>query len=252
MALEHPHFTAPMSPSTFSFPLPSETTSGGGSSPLDSITLHVLLLVRHHGWIPVDWFSWAGIDTADAQWHTCSILPLCPRARYRRHGYLAPSHSRHTLHSPGSPFLILHLAWDFLSPSSRRAVAAASPIMMSYAARRIRTFLLFPTIAHELRLPRPPVKAIVPLSRRRADLLGCALLSFDFRYGDLVRWMRQEYTQDFRDFDVLFESYESVRAMVPNPGQPPIDFDRAFCVQSEGCSTARRSLLFLPRCRAAH
>jgi hypothetical protein len=163
MALETPHFTASVSPPTFSFPLPSETPSGGGCSPLDSITLHVLLLVRHHGWLPVDWFSWAGIDTADAQWHTCSLLPLCPRARYRRHGFGAPSHSRHTSHSPGSPFLILHLAWDFLSssPSSRCTVAAASPIMTSYAARRLRTFLLFPTIAHELRLLRPPVEAVV-------------------------------------------------------------------------------------------
>jgi hypothetical protein len=234
MALEPPHCMVPVPSYTSSFPSSSETPRGGGCPSLDSLTLHVLLLVQHHGWIPADWFSWAAIDTADAQWHTCSLPPLCPRARYQRHGFGAPSHARNTSHSPGSPFLILHLAWDFLSPPSRRAVAAASPIMMSYAARRIRTFLLFPTIAHELRLPRPPVDAVIPLSRRRAALLSCALLSFDFRYGDLVRWLRREYTQDFRDFDTLLESYESVRALIPNPGQPPIDFDRAFRVQSEG------------------
>lgn len=133
-----------------------------------------------------------------------------------------------------SPFLLFHLVWDFLSPDTRQVVVAMHPIMDVYARRRLRTFTLYSTIRTDLARQRPPLDEITPLCHRRAEFLACALLSFDFHYGDLLRWMGNDYTQSYRDFAALHTAYEAVRHIPPNPGEPTPDFDRAFRVQTEG------------------
>jgi hypothetical protein len=75
---------------------------------------------------------------------------------------------------------------------------------------------------------------ITPLCHVRAELLGCALLLFNFRYGDLLRWMGNTYTCSHRDFVKLYAAYEEVRYLSPNPGEPTPDFERAFRAQAEG------------------
>jgi hypothetical protein len=75
---------------------------------------------------------------------------------------------------------------------------------------------------------------IHPLCHVRAELLGCALLLFNFRYGDLLRWMGNTYTCSHRDFVKLYAAYEEVRGLSPNPGEPAPDFEHAFRAQAEG------------------
>jgi hypothetical protein len=155
------------------------------------------------------------------------------------HGNLAlpalsplPSHAQR--HSPGSPFLIIHLAWNFLLPVDKARVIAAHPVLAVYAMRRVRALQHYATLRKSLCSPRPPMDMITPLCHVRADLLGCALLLFNFRYGDLLRWMGNTYTCSHRDFAKLYAAYEEVRDLPPNPGETAPDFDRAFRAQSEG------------------
>ena len=66
--------------------------------------------------------------------------------------------------------------------------------MMSYASLRLDAFLPAPEIRHELQRKRNHPDCEPQLDNRRARLMGAALLSFDFDYGDLVRWLGDEYT----------------------------------------------------------
>jgi hypothetical protein len=159
--------------------------------------------------------------------------PAQPRKR-GNNGFGAPSIARTATHSTISPFLVIHLAWNFFSSRDRQRLTAAHPILDSYAKRRVRALLHYSAIHLHLRSPRPPIAMITPLCHVRAEFLGCALLLFNFRYGDLLRWMGHTYMCSHRDFVKLYAAYEAVRYMAPNPGEPSPDFERAFRAQAEG------------------
>jgi hypothetical protein len=68
----------------------------------------------------------------------------------------------------------------------------------------------------------------------RAHDLGCALLRFNFRYGDLIRWLGGPYTDSHRNWDEVFDQLNCVMDIKPPPGFPPLDFDRFKKVCTEG------------------
>ena len=103
-------------------------------------------------------------------------------------------------------FWLMHNAWSFLEPANRKAMCITHPAMMSYASLRLDAFLPAPEIRHELQRKRNHPDCEPQLDTRRARFMGAALLSFDFDYGDLVRWLGGEYTNQHRDWD-MFERY---------------------------------------------
>lgn len=85
---------------------------------------------------------------------------------------------------------------------------------------------------------RPKPQDIAPLCHRRAWVLSCALIRFDFVYADLIRWLGGEYTNDHRDWASVFQLADFI-ARVPVPAEnPPIDVERAVIVATSGAPIA--------------
>lgn len=64
--------------------------------------------------------------------------------------------------------------------------------------------------------------------------MAVALLRFNFVYADLIRWLQGPYTNAHRDWDDVFTSLEHVTSTTARHGHPPVDFDRAYRLASEG------------------
>jgi len=58
--------------------------------------------------------------------------------------------------------------------------------------------------------------------------MAVALLSFNFNYGDLIRWLEGEYTNTHRNWATVSDAISAVRDIPPPPGYPDLDYDRAF------------------------
>jgi len=86
-------------------------------------------------------------------------------------------------------------------------------------------FLRAPRLAHDIE-PR--------LDPWRTWFLGAALLCFDFNYGDLVRWLRGEYTDNFRDFSALADTITQLHDYPTRYGYPVVDTDSVFRSVTEG------------------
>jgi hypothetical protein len=68
--------------------------------------------------------------------------------------------------------------------------------------------------------------------------MACALLRFDFHHGDLIRWLGGEYTNEFRDWEAVFDAVDIVRDCPPLPGYPLVDVDRAYRLATQGAPLA--------------
>jgi hypothetical protein len=66
-----------------------------------------------------------------------------------------------------------------------------------------------------------------PLDPFRAWFMGAALLSFDFDYGDLIRWLGGEYTNSDRNWDELLEHVIAAQQHEQRPGYPKIEAEMA-------------------------
>lgn len=65
--------------------------------------------------------------------------------------------------------------------------------------------------------------------------MGCALMCFDFNYGDLIRWLEGPYTNAHRDWDETFSLLETVRdAPITHRDCPVPDIDRTHRACTEG------------------
>ena len=158
-------------------------------------------------------------------------VPFYDRLRGRRFGKAKLDlYARHT--TP-SPYIILHFAWDFLSPGERAFFIQESHYFESYARLRRAAFRRWRELP-TLRLPRPPIEHPPQLSRERSWLLGMALISFNFIHGDVVRWMGNEYTNAHRDWDRLDSVVAEARQHPPLPGAPKVDYDRTVTALKEG------------------
>jgi hypothetical protein len=137
-----------------------------------------------------------------------------------------------------SPFLAIHFAWDFLHPRDRAKLPTVSIMWLPYA--RLRQAATHESIG-VLQHPRPaPVSPPEPVSRDRAQLMGIALLRFNFHYADLIRWLGGEYTDAHRDWSSSFAIIAAAADTPIPPELPPVDFDRAFRLATEGAPIAGR------------
>jgi hypothetical protein len=133
------------------------------------------------------------------------------------------------LGAPLTTFLVpsgwMHKAWSFLEPADRAAMCKTHPAMSSYASLRLDAFLSASKIRHELRRKRDHPDCEPQLDPRRAGFMGAALLSFDFDYGDLVRWLGGEYTNHHQDWDTFQRYLDCAMGHAQRPGYPVLEPD---------------------------
>jgi hypothetical protein len=63
---------------------------------------------------------------------------------------------------------------------------------------------------------------------------GCALLHFDFIYGDLVCWIEGEYINSNDDYDTMFDNLGDRRKIQMPPSYPKVDLDQMRETLKEG------------------
>ena len=138
-------------------------------------------------------------------------------------------------HDRPSPFLMIHFSWNFLTRADRTAVIQSHNVMKDYAKLRCSATMRNLT---SLRSARKDPTKIPALCKRRAWIIACALIRFDFVYADLIRWLGGEYTNDHRDWKSVFQYADHVcKIPVPN-GSPPIDLERAIHIATSGAPIA--------------
>jgi hypothetical protein len=71
-----------------------------------------------------------------------------------------------------------------------------------------------------------PAPTGTPLSINRVRKNGCALLRFDFIYGDLVRWLEGEYTNCNVVYDTMFDNLDDLWTTQMPTGYPKVDLDQ--------------------------
>ena len=182
--------------------------------------------------------NWANSWQAAAHAWLCDNSPLnVPHDPiiHRHKGPAKDTARLHTTHTVASPFLVFHFAWDYLTPNDRARLLQTHPVMTQYA--RLRRSASSRILA-SLRQPRPNTSDIPPLCHRRAWLMGCALVRFNFVYADFIRWLGGEYTNDHRDWTSIFQLADHI-AKVPIPtDSPPIDLDRTLHIATSGAPIA--------------
>jgi len=155
------------------------------------------------------------------------VAPYNDVAKRRRRNFGRRTLARVATHDNISPFLTMHLCWQYLDRASRKEVCAVHPVMQDYASLRRDAHVHRRTIREALKAPRPPPAEVPPLCPFRARFMGAALLNFDFDYGDLVRWLEGEYTNHDRDWAALRVNMATAAAQPQKPGYPDLDPDIA-------------------------
>eukprot|EP00980_Cylindrotheca_fusiformis_P018620 scaffold6176_cov173-Cylindrotheca_fusiformis.AAC.4 len=171
-------------------------------------------------------------------WYRCGPFWLSrpwPPIRKRLWGFGRLSAQRSCAHDRPNFRMAPHFAWPFLTSSERFKLMVAHPFWFLYAALRRRAVLC--SVA-PLRLPRskenPDPAVSEGLSMSRAVLHSAALLRFDFDYGDFVRWMGGEYTNQSRDWNAEWDHILNIPCRRLPAGYPPPDCVAAFRLQTEG------------------
>lgn len=104
---------------------------------------------------------------------------------HRFRGFGAPRQGLSATHDRVSPHIALHFAWEWLTPVDCHTLLSAFPVMEPYARLRRAVFRHRHDI-WALQQPRPPPNEVVMLCHSRTWLMGCALLLFNFVYGDFI------------------------------------------------------------------
>jgi len=128
------------------------------SLPLSKIVLLI--------WPFLDQANWQHLVALGGSWWHWELFGNCPiscprppwRRRLQRFGKLNPNLV--VGHTMPSPYFVMHKAWEFLTPSDRAALAAASPTFTAYAQLRRSTATV--SIA-DLQDRRPPRSSFVGL-----------------------------------------------------------------------------------------
>lgn len=154
--------------------------------------------------------------------------------RRRYSGFGKRSLQRSVTHDVLSPFWLMHMAWRFWSPAERQRICNTAPILMEYASLRRVAFAQRIEIRQALRAPRKPPELEPQLDPTRTLHMGAALLSFNFDYGDLVRWLGGEYTNDHRDWNSLQKHVDIAMESEQRPGYPTLEPDIAMRSFREG------------------
>jgi hypothetical protein len=162
------------------------------------------------------------------------VLPYGDTSTRRYTGFGARSTARSCSHDVASAQYILHLAWGYMDPAERMIVIRVVPHMRDYARLRFDAHKHRATIIEALQAARLPPEIEPKLCPWRARFMGAALLSFDFDYGDLVRWLSGEYTNAHRDWDELSGIIDEVRQHQQRPGYPEIEYNLALEACTQG------------------
>ena len=153
----------------------------------------------------------------------------------RFHGFGRVCPHRSVQYTDGPPaLLLLHFAWSFLDQADRKVLCLLSPHMLDYAILRRDASLKANIIAGYLQSPRLPCAIETPLDPFRTWFMAAALLSFDFNYGDLIRWLDGEYTSNGRDFQPVRDAIQAVQHYPTKPNFPPVDYQRSMRILTEG------------------
>ncbi|GKY97509.1 hypothetical protein MPSEU_000709100 [Mayamaea pseudoterrestris] len=190
---------------------------------------------------------WPYLDTEDSQalqaanpqnnhplYGSASMLQLDDLVwSRRRRGWGKETENLQTEHDCPSIFHIVHIVWDYLRVSLRRLMAVTlRDTTHEYATLRLRAAT---TPVHHLRLERHyPALDLTPICPTRVLDMGAALLRCDFNYGDLLRWLGGEYTQQNQDRSLLRDVITAVRSKGIPSAYPPIAFDEALQAVDEG------------------
>ena len=152
--------------------------------------------------------------------------------RHRGKGRSLPGIS--TAHDCPSGELILHLAWDFITPGDRAHLCTAAPAMEAYARLRHFAMSVPPAALIELQ-SMPPVEALSPtISALRAYKMAAMLLLLDFNMGDLIRWLGGVYTHEHIPLDPIRQAVAATRNIPQSRGYPVQDFSRALHILEHG------------------
>jgi hypothetical protein len=179
--------------------------------PTESVVLHTAL----PGWRLGSPFS-----TYDTQ-------PLAPIHARRYRGFGKRSAARSAYHTLQSTKLLGHFAWCCLDPASRLALVRAMPIMGPYA------LLLRHAETHRHQI-RKTLRAFIGLQPTRTRDMGAAFLLFDCCYGDFVRWLCGEYTNQDRNWHALSTIYKPADREPTPMGYPITDFHLSYRKLTEG------------------
>ena len=184
--------------------------------------------------IPIDEIIAAVRPPSHVLFQDNPVSPFNNVARRRYRGFGKRSITRSTTHDSPSPFWLMHKAWDYLEPDDRAALCKTHSNMAKYAALRVEAFTHRDRIREALKRPRRPPEEEPQLDPTRAKYMGAALLSFDFDYGDLVRWLGGEYTNQHRDWDALQRQMDIAMEHPQRPGYPGLQPEIAMKSFREG------------------
>jgi hypothetical protein len=164
---------------------------------------------------PLSLSQLAATDSAHRLGSTFSNLwlyqPWAPFRR-RRWGFGIPSSNRSATHDQPTYHSIIHFVWTFLLPRERKHSTIAFPAWQQYHQLRLQAVT---TSLAPLRLQRPPPGSPTKLPELRSTLYACALLRFNFYYGDFIRWLGGEYTNRHRDWETTFQTLKDVCTRPP-------------------------------------
>jgi hypothetical protein len=146
-----------------------------------------------------------------------------PWAPHRRRcwGFGIPSSARSATHDKATYHIILHFAWTFLEPADRFIATKSCSAWYLYHHLCARAAL---TSVPSLRTSRPPPCGPAKLPWDQSMLYACALLCFNFYYGDFGRWLSGEYTNQSRDWAKTSQTLQDVCTRSPPLDLPPADF----------------------------
>ena len=162
---------------------------------------------------------------------TVSVTRPWNPTRRRMWGFGTPSQSRSTVTATLHLHHIFHHIWPYLLPVEKFRSSQASPPLVFYI--RLRYVANYKSIHHLQVHQRSPAPSKL-LNHQLAINCGCALLRFNFVYGDFLRWLSGEYTNRHRNWESTFQKFQSRSTRAPSPTQPPADFERAFRIFTEG------------------
>ncbi len=156
--------------------------------------------------------------------------PWSPHRR-RRWGFGIPTTGRSACHETPSPYTAIHFAWVFLAPQDRYEATQTCAEWYLYHQLRLTAVT---TSLTPLRVTRAAPGSPTDLPRDRSLLYGCALLRFDFYYGDFLRWMGGEYTNRSKDWTNMFRKMVNACVRPPPNDLPPVDFARGYRICTQG------------------
>ena len=120
---------------------------------------------------------------------TVSLTRPWNSTRFRLWGFGNPSKSRSTTSKEATFPFIFHMVWTYLQPAERHRCSSASPPLGYYV--NLRFCANCTSIAHIQVQQRSPT-VLPSLCSRIATSFACALLRFDFIFGDFQIWISSE------------------------------------------------------------